>query len=134
MKRGDGQREQRDDFPRPADVDHDTWAQMLAEHYGFEVIDLSEVEFEPSVVSFIPREVAFKYTLIPVAKSKAELVLAMANPVDVFALDDVKFMTGYQVTPAVASKTQIEEYLPLVYPPGQALTEPWVPKESQPEP
>ena len=77
--------------------------EFLSQHFGVPAIDLNRVEIDESVVKIIPADVARKYTILPVTKVGAKLTIAMIDPTNVFAMDDIKFMTGYNVDPVVAS-------------------------------
>ncbi len=89
--------------------------QFLSKQYGVPVVVLSAEEIDPSIVKFIPYDVANKYQIFPVSKNGASLTLAMADPSNVFAIDDIKFMTGYNVKPVVASESSIKEMLSRFY-------------------
>jgi type IV pilus assembly protein PilB len=89
--------------------------QFLSKQYGVPVVNLSSVEIDPSIIKFIPYDVANKYQIFPVSKNGASLTLAMADPSNVFAIDDIKFMTGYNVKPVVASETAIREMISRFY-------------------
>ena len=65
------------------------------------------MEIDEAVIKIIPADIARKYTILPVGKSGATVTVAMIDPTNVFAMDDVKFMTGYKVEPVVASETAI---------------------------
>jgi type IV pilus assembly protein PilB len=82
---------------------------FLADRYGVPAVDLSELEIDDSIIQLVPAEVSRKYTVLPVAKTGAKLTIAMADPTNVFAMDDIKFMTGYTVEPVVASDTALRE-------------------------
>jgi len=82
---------------------------VLSRQYGVPAVNLSEIEIEPSVARLIPAETASKYNAIPIARNGTTLTLAMTDPTNVFAMDDVKFMTGLHVEPVVASDTAIRE-------------------------
>ena len=88
--------------------------EFLSQHFGVPAIDLSRVEIDESVIKIIPADVARKYTILPVAKVGAKITLAMIDPTNVFAMDDIKFMTGYNVDPVVSSesalRTAIDKY------------------------
>ena len=56
----------------------------------------------------MPAETAQKYQIIPLSRSGATLTIAMTDPTNVFAMDDIKFMTGYNVEPVVASETEVD--------------------------
>ncbi len=81
--------------------------EFLSKHFGVPAIDLSRVEIDESVIKVIPADVARKYTILPIAKVGAKVTLAMIDPTNVFAMDDIKFMTGYNVDPVVASESAL---------------------------
>jgi type IV pilus assembly protein PilB len=82
---------------------------FLSKQYGVPAINLSDYSIDSSVTKFIPHEVSQKYHIIPVARVGATLTIAMVDPSNVFAIDDVKFMTGYNVEPVVAAESAIKE-------------------------
>ncbi len=81
--------------------------EFLSKHFGVPAIDLARVEIDESVIKVIPADVARKYTILPIAKVGAKITLAMIDPTNVFAMDDIKFMTGYNVDPVVASESAL---------------------------
>lgn len=87
---------------------------FLSRHFGVPSVDLTEIDVSDSVIQIIPSDVARKYTILPVSKAGSRVTLAMIDPTNVFALDDIKFMTGYDVEPVVASepglRTAIDKY------------------------
>src|SRR5512146_1971208 len=88
---------------------------LLSKQYGVPSINLSEFDIDPLVIKLIPGETAQKYQIIPVSRSGATLTIAMTDPTNVFAMDDIKFMTGYNVEPVVASETAVVEALQKYY-------------------
>ena len=90
-------------------VSEDDITQLLSEQYGVPSINLRHFEIEDTVINLIPSEVSQKYLVIPVNRTGATLTIAMADPTNVFAMDDIKFMTGYNVEPVVASEIAIRE-------------------------
>ena len=80
---------------------------FLSKQFGVPAINLTEYDIDPSVVKLIPVEMTRKYTVMPIARVGATLTIAMADPSNIFAVDDVKFMTGYNVEVAVSSETGI---------------------------
>ncbi len=82
---------------------------FLSKQYGVPAISLSSYKIDDAITKFIPQEVAQKYQILPVARVGATLTIAMVDPSNVFAIDDVKFMTGYNVEPVVASETAIKD-------------------------
>lgn len=87
----------------------DSLVTFLSRQYGVPPIDLPAENPDPSIIKFVPYEVANKYQMFPVSKSGASLKIAMTDPSNVFAIDDIKFMTGYDVEPVVASESAIKE-------------------------
>lgn len=88
---------------------------VMAAQIGIEYVDFSERRPEPNAVALVPRDLAERYTLMPVAITEAgELVVAMADPQNVLALDDLRIITGYEIKPAISTKDDIiaavEEY------------------------
>jgi type IV pilus assembly protein PilB len=81
--------------------------ESLSQHFNVPSVDLNGVEIEEAVLKIIPADLARKYTILPVTKTGATITVAMIDPTNVFAMDDVKFMTGYRVEPVVASETGI---------------------------
>jgi len=82
---------------------------LLSRQYGVASINLRDASVDETVVKLIPSEVAQKYLILPLRRTGATLTLAMVDPTNVFAMDDVKFMTGYNVEPVVASEMAIKE-------------------------
>jgi len=89
--------------------------ESLSQHFGVPAIDLEGMDIEESVIKIIPPDIARKYTILPVSKAGATVTLAMIDPTNVFAMDDVKFMTGYRVEPVVASETGIRNTIDRYY-------------------
>src|SRR5579863_7351743 len=82
-------------------------ASALARQYGIPSVDLSEIPFDPEVVRLIPAETAVKYQVVPLARTGSSLTLAMVDPTNVFAMDQIKFITGFNVEPVVASEAAV---------------------------
>src|SRR6187399_3625459 len=93
---------------------------LLSKQYGVPSINLTQFEIDPGIIKLIPSETAHKYQIIPLSRSGATLTIAMTDPTNVFAMDDIKFMTGYNVEPVVASETAVAEAIHKYY--GQAVT------------
>ncbi len=87
----------------------DSLVEFLSKQYGVPAVTLSDAEIDPSIIKFVPYDVANKYQIFPVSKNGASLKIAMIDPSNVFAIDDVKFMTGYNVQPVVAAESSIRE-------------------------
>jgi len=88
-------------------ITEDKLVAFLSKQWGVPAINLSDYKVEPQVLKLIPVEIARKYLIIPVARVGATLTIAMADPSNVFVIDDVKFMTGYNVEVVVSSETSI---------------------------
>ena len=88
-------------------ISDDVITTVLSRQYGVQSINLELFQIEKSTISLIAQEVALKYSVLPVAKVGATLTLAMADPTNVFAMDDIKFMTGLSVEPVIASETSL---------------------------
>ena len=80
---------------------------FLSKQYGAPAINLSEYKIDPSILKLVPADMAKKYLILPVARVGATLTITMADPSNVFAIDDVKFMTGYNVEVVVSSESAI---------------------------
>src|SRR6266536_2353971 len=88
---------------------------VLSQQYGVPAINLTKVEIDDAVVKLIPSEVAQKYLIMPVSRVGASLTIAMVDPTNVFAMDDIKFMTGFNIEPVVASESSIVEGIDKAY-------------------
>src|SRR5687767_13458627 len=88
---------------------------LLSKQYGVPSINLAQFEIDPAVIKLIPAETAQKYEIIPLSRSGATLTIAMTDPTNVFAMDDIKFMTGYNVEPVVASETAVGDAIARYY-------------------
>ena len=91
---------------------------LLSKQYGVPSINLAQFEIDPAVIKLIPADTAQKYQIVPLSRAGATLTIAMTDPTNVFAMDDIKFMTGYNVEPVVASETAVVEAIEKYYPGG----------------
>src|SRR6266404_3625705 len=91
---------------------------LLSKQYGVPSINLTQFEIDIAVIRLIPVDTAHKYQIIPLSRAGATLTIAMTDPTNVFAMDDIKFMTGYNVEPVVASETAVTEAIQKYYPQG----------------
>src|SRR5438876_3770352 len=82
---------------------------FLSRQYGIPSITLSQLDIDPEVLKLVPDSIAKKYEVLPITRQGSSLTLAMADPTNVFALDDIAFMTSLQVTPVVASQAAIRK-------------------------
>src|SRR5690242_16374191 len=88
---------------------------FLSRQYGVPAINLSYFEIDASVVKLIPVETAKRYQILPLSRVGASLTIAMVDPTNVFAMDDIKFMTGFNIEPVVASESSILEGIEKAY-------------------
>ena len=89
---------------------------LLSKQYGVPSINLAQFEIDASVIKLIPADTAQKYQIVPLSRSGATLTIAITDPTNVFAMDDIKFMTGYNVEPVVASETAVTDAIKRYYP------------------
>jgi len=89
-------------------ISDDVITAVLSRQYGVPSINLDLFSIDDDVIKLISQEVALKYTILPISKVGATLTLAMADPTNVFAMDDIKFMTGLNVEPVIASEASIQ--------------------------
>jgi type IV pilus assembly protein PilB len=88
---------------------------VLSRQYGVPAINLSYYEVDPTVVKLVPQETANRYQVVPLSRVGSTLTIAMADPTNVFAMDDIKFMTGLKVEPVVASENAIADAIEKFY-------------------
>src|SRR5213082_187039 len=88
---------------------------VLSRQYGVPSINLKYYEIDPNVIKLIPQDTATRYQVIPLSRVGSVLTIAMTDPTNVFAMDDVKFMTGFNVEPVVASESAIAEAITRCY-------------------
>jgi type IV pilus assembly protein PilB len=89
--------------------------EALSKHFHVPAVNVDGLELDEAVVKIVPADIARKYTILPVAKMGASVTVAMIDPTNVFAMDDIKFMTGYKVEPVVASETAIRAAIDKYY-------------------
>jgi type IV pilus assembly protein PilB len=89
-------------------VTEDDITETLSSQFGVPSINLTHFEIDPTVLKLVAADVARKYNILPVNKTGATVTIAMSDPTNVFALDDIKFMTGYNVEPVVASEQSLQ--------------------------
>ena len=96
-------------------ITEDALSRFLGEIYGVPSVDLSNFAPDPAVTKLIPADVANKFQAVPVSRSGRRLTVAMANPGNIFAIDDIKFITGYEVQPVVASESAVKKAIDKAY-------------------
>jgi type IV pilus assembly protein PilB len=90
-------------------VSDDTITAVLSRQYGIPSVNLELFDIEDSVIRLIPQEVAQKYSVLPLSRVGATLTLAMVDPTNVFAMDDIKFMTGLNIEPVVVAEASVQQ-------------------------
>ena len=96
-------------------VSDDDITAVLSRQYGVPSINLKFYEVDPAVIKLVPQETAVRYQIVPLSRVGSTLTIAMTDPTNVFAMDDIKFMTGFNVEPVVASETAISEAIHKFY-------------------
>jgi len=102
-------------------VSDDEITGVLSRQYGVPSINLKYYEVDAAVIKLIPQDTAIRYQIVPLSRVGSTLTIAMTDPTNVFAMDDIKFMTGFNVEPVVASETSISEAISKFY--GESQSE-----------
>src|SRR5580692_4213336 len=96
-------------------ISDDEITEVLSRQYGVPSINLKYYEVDPTVIKLIPQDTAVRYQIVPLSRVGSTLTIAMIDPTNVFAMDDIKFMTGFNVEPVVASETSVNEAISKFY-------------------
>jgi type IV pilus assembly protein PilB len=96
-------------------ISDDMITAVLSRQYGIPSVNLDLFNIDPAVLRLIPQEVAQKHSVRPLSRVGATLTLAMVDPTNVFALDDVKFMTGLNVEPVVVAEGSVQQAIAKYY-------------------
>ena len=104
-------------------VSDDDITAVLSRQYGVPSINLKFYEVDPAVIKLVPQETAVRYQIVPLSRVGSTLTIAMTDPTNVFAMDDIKFMTGFNVEPVVASETAISEAIHKFYGAAESVEE-----------
>jgi type IV pilus assembly protein PilB len=96
-------------------VSDDMITAVLSRQYGVPSVNLELFDVEDTVIRLIPQDVAQKYSVLPLSRVGATLTLAMVDPTNVFAMDDIKFMTGLNIEPVVVSEASVHEAIAKYY-------------------
>jgi type IV pilus assembly protein PilB len=102
-------------------VDDAAYAQFLGKVYNLPVVDLDKASISPECVALIPSDVATKFQVLPIKRQGRVLTVAMANPSNIFAIDDIKFITSLDVQPVVASEFALKKAIDKNYQPTDSL-------------
>jgi len=104
-------------------IQEEELAAFLSKQYGVPSINLSDFEIDPAVIQLVPSEVAQKYQIVPINRAGSTLIVAMSDPSNIFAIDDIKFMTGYNVEVVVAAEASIKTAIDNYYDQSASLAE-----------
>ena len=104
-------------------VDDQELTQLLAKQYSLPSIDLSDFDIDPDVLSLVPKHEALKHMVIPVNRAGGTLIVAMSDPSNIYAIDELKFLTQYHIEPVVAAESAIEQAISRYYESGPDLDE-----------
>jgi type IV pilus assembly protein PilB len=96
---------------------------FLSKQYGVPAVNLSDYDIDPAVIKVVPQEVIQKYQLVPVNRAGATLIVAVSDPSNLFAIEDIKFMTGYNVEMVVASEADIKNAIDKNYDQSASLAD-----------
>jgi type IV pilus assembly protein PilB len=96
-------------------IDENELTSFLSKQYGVPSINLGDIELDPDVLKLLPKEVVTRHQVIPVNKSGNTLIVAMADPSNIFAVDDIKFITKFHIEVVVASEQAIADAIDKYY-------------------
>lgn len=96
---------------------------FLSRHYGVPAIDLSEAQIDPEVIKIIPPDVVFKYQVIPIKRIGSTLRVAMSDPSNILAIDDIKFLTSCHVEVFVSTESAIKAAIDKFYDSSESLAD-----------
>ena len=123
QKTSDGQLRLGSILIRDALISESELTSFLSKQYGVPTINLADYDVEPSVVKIIPMELAHKYQVVPVNRAGSTLIIAMSDPSNIFAIDDIKFMTGYNVEVVVVAESAIKAAIDKLYDQSASLAD-----------
>ena len=99
------------------------YTEFLGKMYSLPTVALSETEISTEVASLIPMDVAVRFGVVPIERRGRVLKVAMANPSNIFAIDDIKFITGMEIQPVVAAESEIKQAIDKYYDSADSLRE-----------
>lgn len=97
------------------------FAEFMGQVYNVPSVDLDTTEVETATVDLIPADVAMRFQVVPLKREGRVLTVAMANPDNIFAIDDIKFITGFEVKPVVATESAIKKSIDRLYDSADSL-------------
>jgi type IV pilus assembly protein PilB len=96
-------------------IEESQLTEFLSRQYGVPAINLAEFEIDADVIKLIPKEVAMKHQVVPVNRAGGSLIVAMSDPSNIFAIDDIKFLTGYNIEVVVSAEASIQAAIEKYY-------------------
>lgn len=96
-------------------IDEDTLTHLLSQDLGYPPISISRLKIDPESIKIIPKEIAVKYQIMPISVMGDRLTLAMADPLNIFAIDNIKTLTGYTINPIISKPKDIETTIEKYY-------------------
>ncbi|MCJ7748586.1 MAG: type IV-A pilus assembly ATPase PilB [Desulfobacterales bacterium] len=96
-------------------IKEDELLSFLSAQYRVPSIKISKIEVNPNVIKLVPSSISKKYFIIPINRVGPKLTMAMADPSNIVVIDEIKFMTGFNVEPVVASETEIIDAIKKYY-------------------
>src|ERR1700729_1932098 len=104
-------------------VSDDEITSFLSQQYRVPTINLEEYEVDADVLKLVPKEPCERHKVLPVSRTGNSLIVAMADPTNLNAIDDLKFLTGYNIEPVIASETAIHQAVERYYNAGPSYDE-----------
>src|SRR5580698_10243989 len=104
-------------------VSDDEITSFLSQQYRVPTVNLEEYEIDAEILKLVPKEPCERHKVIPVSRTGNALIVAMADPTNLNAIDDLKFLTGYNIEPVIASETAIHNAIEKYYNAGPSYDE-----------
>ena len=104
-------------------IDETKLTEFLSKQYAIPSINLADFEIDQEVLKLVPRETCERHLLIPVNRAGSSLIVAMADPSNISAIDDIKFLTGYNVDAVLATESAIRDAIDRYYNTGPSYEE-----------
>ncbi len=104
-------------------IEEEKLADFVSQQYNVPSINLDEFEIDEAVIKLVPEDVAMKHLILPVNRAGSTLIVAIADPANIFAIDDLKFLTGYDVEVVVAAEESIRRAIDRYYDQGNNLAD-----------
>jgi type IV pilus assembly protein PilB len=104
-------------------VSDDEITSFLSQQYRVPTVNLEEYEIDPEILKLVQKEPCERHKVVPVSRTGNSLIVAMADPTNLNAIDDLKFLTGYNIEPVIASETAIHNAIEKYYNAGPSYDE-----------